>query len=123
MVRNSLDEDHKASNAANANSSSTKCKNIQKSASVPADMVQDPDPEYLVAYPNPVAGKVHITMKDIEHYKMIQLHDLAGRSYPVTSIGKRTNNLDIDMAHLSAGYYLIRVVMEDYTRIIPVIKQ
>jgi hypothetical protein len=120
---NSRDQDQKVSNAANANSSSTKCKNIQKSASVSGEFAGELDPDYLVAYPNPVAGKVHITMKDIEHYKMILFYDFAGRLHPITSITKHTDNLEIDMAQLSAGYYFIKIIMDDTARIIPVIKQ
>jgi hypothetical protein len=122
-IVSSREQDQKVSNAANANSSSTKCKNIQKSASVPDEINTEPGTDYLEVYPNPVAGIVHITMKDIEHYKMILLYDFAGRQHPVNSVLKHTDNLEIDMTQLSAGYYFIKIVMEDTARVIPVIKQ
>ena len=124
-IINSRDGDQKVSNAANANSSSTKCKgNDKKTASVfGSATVEELDPDYLNVYPNPVVDKVHITMKDIENYKMIQLYDFAGRSHPITSIDKRTDNLEIDMAQLSAGSYFIRIIMEDTSRVVQIIKK
>ena len=123
---NSRDGDQKVSNAANANSSSTKCNgNNQKSATVAGEIEDEESliPIELLAYPNPVLEKVHLSMKGIENYRMIQLYDFAGRSFPITSIDKRTDNLEIDMAQLSAGHYVIRIVMEDSSRVVQIIKQ
>ena len=120
-----MDGDQKVSNAANANSSSTKCKgNDLKGAAVSGEIVVDePDPDQLVAYPNPVIDKVHVTMKGIENYKAIKLYDFAGRMFPITSIDKRTDNLEIDMAALPGGHYFITVVMEDTSRVVQLIKK
>ena len=120
---NSLDEDHKVSSAANANSSSTKCQTT-KSAAVTTgqpeeDLLQLDD---LMVYPNPVTDKVNLRMKDIEKYKMLMLLDVTGRAHPITSIKTRSDRLEIDMSHLAAGPYFFRVIMEDTTRVIPVIK-
>jgi hypothetical protein len=122
---NSRDGDQKASNAANANSSSTKCGGNQKSASGTTDLDEEEafDLSDLAAYPNPVVDKVHISMQGIEQYKMITIYDLAGRSYPVTSIEKRADYLEIDMAQMPSGQYFIRIVMEDSARVVTVIKQ
>lgn len=124
-VVSSRESDQKVRNAANANSSSTKCKgNGKKSASVTTGVKEIlPAPDELVAYPNPVGDKLYISMKDIEHYKMIVLYDFAGRSHPVTSVDKRSDQLEIDMVHLSPGHYFIRIEMEDSTRVVPIIKQ
>jgi len=119
-----LDKKQKVRNGANANSSSTKCTGNTKAASVLADVEEGiPAPDQLVAYPNPVGEKVYLSMKDIENYKMIQLYDFAGRSFPINSIVKRTDNLEIDMAQLSAGHYFFRVVMEDSIRVVQIVKQ
>ena len=122
---NSRDGDQKVSNAANANSSSTKCKgNNQKAASVAmAGVEEELDPDLLQAYPNPVVDKVHIRMKDIENYQLINLFDLSGRVHPLTSIDKRTNKLEIDMAHLPGGHYILSIVMEDSARVVQLIKK
>ena len=85
--------------------------------------VEELDPDYLNVYPNPVVDKVHITMKDIENYKMIQLYDFSGRSHPITSIDKRNDNLEIDMTRLPAGSYFIRIIMEDTARVVRIIKE
>ena len=122
---NSRDGDQKVSNAANANSSSTKCKgNSKKTASVSGSKIENElVPDLLVAYPNPVMDKLHLTMRDIENYRLIQLYDFTGRSYPITSIDKQTNKLEIDMVQLSAGSYFIRVIMEDDSfRVVQIIK-
>ncbi len=84
--------------------------------------VEELEADYLNAYPNPVIDKVHITMKDIQNYKLIQLYDLSGKSHPITSIDKRTDNLEIDMAELSSGHYIIRIIMEDKARVVQIIK-
>jgi hypothetical protein len=121
-ILNSLDEDHKVSNAANANSSSTKCKNT-KSAFVSSAMEEEElDPDLLMVYPNPVTDKVHLSMKDIEHYKMILILDITGKPHHMDSIEKRRDKLEIDMSQLSSGYYFIKIVMEDSMKVIQVIK-
>ena len=125
----SKESDQKVRNAANANSSSTKCRgngngNGTKSATVATDVNEIlPAQDELVAYPNPVGEKLYISMKDIEHYKMIVLYDFAGRSHPITSIDKRSDRLEIEMIHLSPGHYFIRIEMEDSTQVVPIIKQ
>ena len=85
--------------------------------------VEELDADFLNAYPNPVIDKVHIIMKDIQDYKVIQLYDLSGKSHPLTSIDKRTDKLEIDMAGLSSGHYVIRIIMEDRARVVQVIKK
>jgi hypothetical protein len=124
-IVNSLDIDQKVSNAANANSSSTKCKGNPKSTAsfTESDALNGMDPDQLVAYPNPVIDKVYLSLTGIENYKMIKLYDFAGRSHPITSIDKRTDRLEIDMADLPSGHYIISVVMEDSTRVVQLIKR
>ncbi len=123
-VVNSRDGDQKVRNAANANSSSTKCKGNYKSASVTTDVEEEllVHTDQLVAYPNPVVDWVSISMEDIEEYRMVTIFDLAGRSYPVTSIQKRADNLDIDMSDLPSGQYMIRLVLQESARVVQVIK-
>lgn len=121
---NSRDGDQKVSNAANANSSSTKCKkNNNKAASASGSPgMETPETGQLVAYPNPVVEKVYLSLKGIENYKMIKLYDFAGRSHPLTSIDKRTDRLELDMTDLPAGHYIVSVVMEEITRVVQLIK-
>ncbi len=122
---NSRDQNQKVSNAANANSSSTKCQTNIKSAQVSVEIVEEElDSDQLVAYPNPVVNKVYLIMKDIENYKLIQLYDFTGRVHAITSIDKRADLLEIEMAQLSAGNYFIRVIMEDdSSRVVQIIKE
>lgn len=122
-VVNSLDEDHKISSAANANSSSTKCKKTKSAFVSAAVEKEEPAADILLVYPNPVTQKVYLTMKDIEHYKMIILYDIAGKSHPITSIEKRHDHLEIDMAQLSSGYYFFKVVMEDSIKVVKLVKE
>jgi len=123
-ILTSVNKNQKSSNATSASSSSTKCTGNLKSATVTSEVEEELlDPDLLMAYPNPVTNKVHITMKNIEIYKMIILYDFTGRSHPITSIDKRSDQLEIDMAQLSPGHYFIRIEMEDTTRVVPIIKQ
>ena len=80
------------------------------------------DQDQLLAYPNPVVDWVSISMKDIEQYKMISIYDLTGKSYPITSIQKRADHLEIDMTHMPSGQYFVRIVMEDTARAVQLIK-
>ena len=123
---NSRDGDQKISNAANANSSSTKCNTNTKSATVSGVATEEepPAPDELVAYPNPVVDMVHLSLKDVENYKLIQLYDFTGKSHQIRSIDKQINLLEIDLAQLSSGTYFIRVIMEDdSSRVVQVIKK
>jgi hypothetical protein len=124
-VVSSRDQDQKVSNAANANSNSTKCKGNTKSTAsfTEGNSVVEMDLDQLVAYPNPVGDKVYLSLNGIENYRMIKLYDYAGRSFPITSIDKRTNTLEIDMAELPAGHYIVSVVMEDRARVVQLIKK
>ncbi len=123
-IVNSLDQNHKASNSASANSNSTKCNTQMKSAKVSTAMEEEDlmEMEDLMVYPNPVTNKVNLVMKDIQDYKMIMLLDVTGRAYPITNIKTRSDRMEIDMTNLPSGPYFIRVVMEDTTRVIQVIK-
>jgi hypothetical protein len=108
-----------------ASTRSYECKGDGKKSATVTTEVEEilPGKDELVAYPNPVGEKLYISMKDIEHYKMIVLYDFAGRSHPITSIDKRSDQLEIDMVHLSPGHYFIRIEMEDSTQVVPIIKQ
>ncbi len=58
--------------------------------------------EDLKVYPNPVAERVHISFNGIENYTAIMLYD---------------------MAELASGAYFIRIMMEDDSKVVTVIKQ
>jgi len=124
LTINSLGEDHNVSNAASANSNSTKCNPNTKSASVATELEEEDilELEDLMVYPNPVTGKVNLVMKDIEHYKMLMLLDMTGRAHPITSIKTRSDRLEIDLSGLGAGTYFFKLMMEDATRVIQLIK-
>ena len=115
----------KTSNAARASSSSTKCNKNTKSAFVSTEMEEEliTQGEELNVYPNPVVEKLYLEMEGIEQYEMIQVFDLSGKSFPVTSIVSRTDMLEIDMSELASGPYYIRVVLEDTSKVVTVIKQ
>jgi hypothetical protein len=119
----SLEEDHKVSSAANANSSSTKCPPVPKSAAVSAEGKEEiGGPDQLQVYPNPVTGWLHVTMKGLEHYDMITLHDLSGRSYRIPAVQVRSDLVEMDMSSLRPGSYVIRILMKDQVMFVPVIK-
>ena len=119
----SRDNRRYVSNSASANSNSTKCTPNTKAAFISTGAEEEPAVgSELTAYPNPVTSVVHLTMDHIETYKMIMVYDLSGKSYPVTSIVNRDNMLEIDMSQLPSGPYYIRVVLEDTSAVVPVIK-
>jgi hypothetical protein len=94
-----------------------------KSASVSTGIDEPMGPEVLEAYPNPVSEVIYLSLQGIENYKMIQLYDLSGKSYPVTPSVSRSNLLEIDLTSLPGGPYFIRVVMEDSSLVVPVVKK
>ncbi len=120
----SQDKNKVVSNAANANSNSTKCGGGTKAAAVStsAGEILAADPE-LKAYPNPVADKLYLTMEHIDRFEMILLYDLSGKSYHITTTVNRSDLLEVDVASLPAGPYYIRVVLEDTSMVVPVIKR
>ena len=122
---NSRNNNQKVSNAASANSSSTKCNTNLKSAAVSVSVEAEPELSFenLRVYPNPVAEKVHIAFNGIENFSSIMLYDMAGNVYPIENIDRRSNLLEIDMTQLSSGAYFIRIVMEDDSKVVTVIKQ
>ena len=123
----SRDQDQKVRNAANANSSSTKCKgnsNAKKAAAEVSVIEEDvPGAAVLKAFPNPVVNMVTIELAGIEGYQMVQIFDLAGKSHPVTPLVTRSDRLEIDMTRLSSGQYVIRIILEDRSEIVHIIKQ
>jgi hypothetical protein len=122
----SRDEDHNASMAANANSSSTKCGPQTKSATLaPPDVIKQSDAQQvdLIAYPNPVTDKVTVSMKGIEAYELIQVLNYSGNSQAVTVTVRDEDKVEIDMSALSPGTYFIRVAMKDTFRVFTVIKR
>ena len=121
----SLEEDHKVSNAANANSSSTKCKNssFKSAAAGNTDEELIVAPEKLHAYPNPGSGTLYLDLAGIEDYRIIELVDMTGRSHPVLSVKSRTNQLELDLSHLAAGTYFLRVVTDEHSGFVQVIRQ
>lgn len=111
----------KVTKSVNSRYCHTRCDSYHKSAPG-SDLEEDEVYDQIVAFPNPVVDWVSISMKDIEQYKMISIYDLAGKSYPLRSVDKRADYLDINMAQMPSGQYLIRIVMEDDVRIVQVIK-
>jgi hypothetical protein len=112
--------------AANANSSSTKCGPVTKSATIAApDVIKQSDvrPADLIAYPNPVTDKVTVSMKGIEAYELIQVYDQSGKSQTVTITVKNEDMVEIDMSALSRGTYFIRVAFKLNSRVFTVIKR
>ena len=79
--------------------------------------------DILKVYPNPAVTRVHISMKNIERYEMIHIYNQTGISYPVSSIVKRSDLIEIDVSKLSPGAYFIRIVLEDRSKVIPIIKK
>lgn len=67
----------------------------------------------LLIYPNPVVGEFTIRLPEAAHGAVeVELYDASGRlreSHRVAAIGK---HLRINSDHLSAGYYLVRVIAD-----------
>ena len=123
----SREEDHTASMAANANSSSTKCGSESKSAVAltAPDIIKESEalPVDLVAYPNPVTDRVNISLKGIESYDVIEVYNYSGKSQPVTIAIRNQDLVEIDMTSLSKGTYFIKVVINYTSRTFTVIKK
>ena len=62
-------------------------------------------------------------MERIDRFEMILLYDLSGKSYHITTTVNRSDLLEVDVASLPAGPYYIRVVLEDTSMVVPVIKR
>jgi len=62
-----------------------------------------------VVYPNPTDGKLHITYAETLHATSVQMFDAAGRNVGTYCIRPENAEAVIDVSHLPAGVYTLRV--------------
>jgi hypothetical protein len=62
-------------------------------------------------------------MKGIEDYQNIQVNDLTGRYYPVKFERAGSDVMEVDLSDLPRGQYIIRVILEEQTQVVQVIRQ
>ena len=78
---------------------------IQRENSASSE-ANNPDQAVLL-YPNPAAALVHISSKT-GTVKQVEISDLSGRVF--TSLASDKNDLDVSVAQLPVGTYLVRVL-------------
>lgn len=119
----SLESGRKTSVASEASSSSSRCSN--KNASVnPAEILSEDQEIELIpsVYPNPASQRVTIRMNSLSKTLRITVMDLRGSYYPVSKKSQSDNELELDIAILPPGLYVITVYSETQTNQFRVIK-
>jgi hypothetical protein len=71
-----------------------------------------------IVYPNPFTDKVSISLDKVQDYK-VQVIDMAGKEIYTNSYAN-TNAITLNLAHLTSGQYLVKIVSEtaSFTRMI-----
>ncbi len=114
----SQDHGHKASHAQNASSNSRNC---NKSAEI--EPPGNADDELTRIYPNPVSGKLTVSMGESNIIRGVSLFNLVGKKAIVSEHRISDQMLEIDMTGLTPGVYLVRVQLITTTEFYRVIKQ
>ncbi len=81
-----------------------------------------PTPFELVAYPNPTRGSLCIQQPGEVNGAEVRVYDLAGRSVHNETFGP-TDRIDLDLAGLTAGSYLLELKTASDSRTIRITKQ
>jgi hypothetical protein len=108
---------HKTSVASNASSTSNKCSKSEEWEEE-EEMLSG-----LKAYPNPVYEKLKIeTGIEWASGAEVYVYDMFGKMYDLKSVSGDNNLIEINMAGLEAGIYIIKLQGESHTEIIRVVK-
>jgi hypothetical protein len=88
--------------------------------------INAPEKAELKVYPNPTSGELKIEMGDMRYETCdITIHDVMGRcvwsSYGLTVL--QSYGLQIDVSHLPAGMYFVKIITDTETIVKKVIKQ
>jgi hypothetical protein len=80
--------------------------------------------EEVVAYPNPVSGKLYIQLTEPLVIDYIHLYDLNGNDFILKyDPGTSPNMVELDMSELNAGLYLIKLEMTTETKVIRILRK
>ncbi len=109
---------HKASHAQNASSNSKNCSHGKSAEIEPSN-----DDEFARVYPNPVSGKLTVSLGDDKEIRDVAIFNLVGKKTNVSEHRVSDQILELDMASLKPGVYLVKVQLETTTKIFRVIKQ
>ena len=76
-----------------------------------SDNVEELSFQSIDAYPNPSSGKA--TVEGIKgRVQTIIANDLSGKSFEIGSL-QVGSKVELDLTHLPAGYYLVRIITDD----------
>ena len=81
--------------------------------------IDDYDQSALKAYPNPVKG--FLTLTNTKNITNVEVYNLLGQKFITKALN--TNESQIDMSHLSAGTYMVKVTADNAVKTIKVIKE
>ncbi|MCP4413979.1 MAG: T9SS type A sorting domain-containing protein, partial [Gammaproteobacteria bacterium] len=74
------------------------------------------------AYPNPVTDRLIINLESEPNSENVYLIDILGKVSLIQAVSKGERIVEVDMAELNSGIYIIRVDMGDSSKLFRVIK-
>jgi hypothetical protein len=120
MVASFRHNGQKSSVASNASSNSSKC---HKSAVADGTIGEDEGKlADFTAYPNPADNILYVTLSQEPSSRVVLVYDTQGRLHPARSTWSMENGLEINMAGLNPGLYLVRVEVDGHSEAFRVIK-
>ena len=75
---------------------------------------QTPAPSMRIA-PNPASDIINIAFQNIRNEGIIEIYDLTGKSLTKQTLASDTNNLTLQVNHLTEGVYIIRLKLDNGT--------
>lgn len=108
----SYDSDHKTSVASNASSSSSRCSGSARTMS--STTTEEPTvstPIDARVYPNPAHDRVVVNLKaGVLSENGLTIYSAAGVAMPVASARRiSAGSIELDITHIPAGYYIVKV--------------
>ncbi|MCF8371540.1 MAG: T9SS type A sorting domain-containing protein [Bacteroidales bacterium] len=83
------------------------------------ERVEDFNPGAIFIYPNPVSSSLIIQLKENRNFEM-KLFDATGRMILSKALSGQYNRIDV--SHLQAGEYLLRLSFENTIKTVPILK-
>jgi len=78
----------------------------------------------ISVFPNPFRERLVVQSDEFEITQdQIQLYDLFGKQYPISSATHISNGIEMDLRELSSGHYILRLIGDGRQEIFHLIKE
>jgi hypothetical protein len=106
--------------ASQSSSSSARC---NKSSEAEASLIGENESGALKVYPNPASGKLFVDLnREASVIKEITVYDIYGKKFQIAMSSLESQPLELDIAGLRAGIYLVKIRTDKATETVRFIK-